>query len=541
MIGARDTGRERDVEVRFFVCSRECIHRRADVERALGFVAEVEVDQTGDEAAGDDEVVGMRIAVYGRERQVAAITLHARLRTADCKVQFIPRQLARENGLGCEAREPIAQQRKCDVGSGPARPRRAKVGQCDVEPSKRRDGGRRRSANSGFAHDVWKDGGKRSDVEENRLAAGACKRRTNLAHARSSVPHDRMFEGHRAPRDVHPAVTAHDETFAVARFDQPVVVDPAARQLRSGDGCYSEMSGDAERARRPRTVVFIVQQFRPPPRQVYEGEYLPPSQRPSSNNTWKGFGAGAIGLGFILAKFKSILLILLSFKWIALLLNTKILFVGLGFFASIWFYALFWGWKFAVVFVLLILIHELGHAALMRFYGVPASLPYFIPGLGAMINMRGRPSSQLEESYIALAGPLTGTLASLACYAYGEATGDRFWIAIAYTGFFLNLFNLFPVLPLDGGRVVGAISPRIWIFGLVAMIVAAFAFHWFNPLMLILIVLSIPQAIAAWRGQVDTAYHDLSAVQRGGVALAYFSLAGFLFAAILATQVAVPR
>ena len=301
------------------------------------------------------------------------------------------------------------------------------------------------------------------------------------------------------------------------------------------------MSGDAERARRPRTVVFIVQQFRPPPRQVYEGEYLPPSQRPSSNNTWKGFGAGAIGLGFILAKFKSILLILLSFKWIALLLNTKILFVGLGFFASIWFYALFWGWKFAVVFVLLILIHELGHAALMRFYGVPASLPYFIPGLGAMINMRGRPSSQLEESYIALAGPLTGTLASLACYAYGEATGDRFWIAIAYTGFFLNLFNLFPVLPLDGGRVVGAISPRIWIFGLVAMIVAAFAFHWFNPLMLILIVLSIPQAIAAWRGQVDTAYHDLSAVQRGGVALAYFSLAGFLFAAILATQVAVPR
>jgi Zn-dependent protease len=273
---------------------------------------------------------------------------------------------------------------------------------------------------------------------------------------------------------------------------------------------------------------------------VYEGQYQPPPRGPS-NNTWKGFGAGAIGLGVILAKFKSIWVLLLSVKWIGLLFSSKILLSGLGFFASIWFYALFWGWKFAVVFVLLILIHELGHAAAMRFYGVPASLPYFIPGLGAMIKMRGRPSSQLEESYIALAGPLTGTLASLACYAYGEATGDRFWTALAYTGFFLNLFNLFPVLPLDGGRVVGAISPRIWIFGLVAMIVAAVAFRWFNPLMLILVVFSVPQAIAAWRGQIDTAYHDLTPFQRGGIALAYFGLAGFLFAAMLATQVTVPH
>lgn len=283
-----------------------------------------------------------------------------------------------------------------------------------------------------------------------------------------------------------------------------------------------------------------MQQFQPPPRQVFEGEYLPP-QRPGSNNAWKGFGAGAVGLGIILAKFKSLWFLLLSFKWIGFLFSSKILLASLGFFASIWFYALFWGWKFAFVFVILILIHELGHAAFMRFYGVPASLPYFIPGMGAMINMRGRPASQLEESYIALAGPLTGTLASLACYGYGAMTGDQFWIAIAYTGFFLNLFNLFPVLPLDGGRVVGAISPRIWIFGLVAMIVAAVAFRWFNPLMLILVVFSIPQAIAAWRGRIDTAYHDLAPVQRGGVALAYFSLAGFLFAAMLASQVTVPH
>jgi Zn-dependent protease len=276
----------------------------------------------------------------------------------------------------------------------------------------------------------------------------------------------------------------------------------------------------------------------PAPRPVNEAQYLPPSQRPDSSGTWKGIGAGGIGLGLLFLKFKTFLLVALgSLKF---LFVGKILLSGLTFFASVWFYALFWGWKFALIFTILILVHELGHAAFMRFYGVPASLPYFIPGMGALISMKGRPASVLEEAYIALAGPLVGTLGALACYAYGAATGAPFWIAAAYTGFFINLFNLFPVVPLDGGRVVGAISPRVWIFGLIAMIVAAIAFHWWNPLMIILVVMSVPQAIAAWRGQLDPAYHTLTMPQRGGVALAYFGLAGFLFAAMLASRIAVP-
>ena len=279
---------------------------------------------------------------------------------------------------------------------------------------------------------------------------------------------------------------------------------------------------------------------RPVPSDVaVEGEYQPPAPAlPQPANRWKGAGATAIGLGLLATKFKGLLLVLLNLKW--LLVGSKVLLSSFSFLASVWVYALFWGWKFGLAFALLILVHELGHVALMRAAGIPAGLPYFIPGFGAFVTMKERPASVLTEAYTALAGPVVGSLFAFLAYGYGTLTGEPFWIAVAYTGFFLNLFNLFPVLPLDGGRVVGAISPRIWIVGLVAMLCAALAFHWFNPLMLILVVLSVPQAIAAFRGRLDPRYFALSAEQRSGIAVAYFGLAGLLFFAMLATRVATP-
>jgi Zn-dependent protease len=272
------------------------------------------------------------------------------------------------------------------------------------------------------------------------------------------------------------------------------------------------------------------------PGAALEGTYLPPE--PQRGKGWAGAGASAVGIGLLLAKAKGLLLILLNLKWF--LVGGKLLLSSLSFLVSVWFYALFWGWAFAFVFALLILVHELGHAIFMRAFGVPASMPYFVPGFGALITMKGRPASALEEAYIALGGPLVGSLGAFVCYAYGMATGEPFWIAAAYTGFFLNLFNLFPVYPLDGGRVVGAISPRVWVFGLVALIVAAIAMHWFNPLMLILVILGAPQAIAAFRGQLDQRYYGVPAPQRAIVALAYFGLAGLLFAGMLAAHVPGP-
>ncbi|MBV9646235.1 MAG: site-2 protease family protein [Candidatus Eremiobacteraeota bacterium] len=284
----------------------------------------------------------------------------------------------------------------------------------------------------------------------------------------------------------------------------------------------------------PREETETTQQ---PEADVVSGTYLAPETE-QRRKRWTGAGATAVGLGLLIAKAKGVLVVLLNLKWF--LVGSKILLSSLSFLASVWFYALFWGWSFALVFVLLIFVHELGHAVFMRALGVPASMPYFIPGLGALITMKGRPASVLQEAYIAIAGPVVGSFASLCCFLYGTATENAFWLAAAYTGFFLNLFNLFPVLPLDGGRVAGAISPRLWMGGLVAIVVCAVAFHWFNPLLIILLLLSIPQAIAAWQGRLDPRYFSLTFGQRAVMACWYFGLAALLFIGMLAARVPVP-
>jgi Zn-dependent protease len=119
-------------------------------------------------------------------------------------------------------------------------------------------------------------------------------------------------------------------------------------------------------------------------------------------------------------------------------------------------------------------------------------------------------------------------------------THENFWLAAAYLGMLINLFNMAPVMPLDGGRIVGSISPRIWVGGLAVFVVAMFVFHLFNPLIVILIVLSIPQVIAAWRGNLDAHYYGVTLPQRLGITCAYFGLAALLFGGMLATHVSVP-
>ena len=273
----------------------------------------------------------------------------------------------------------------------------------------------------------------------------------------------------------------------------------------------------------------------PPEREVVTGQYVSPK---SSNGRWQAAGTAAAGLAMVFAKFKGLLLILLNAKWV--FLGFKLLLSSFSLLASIWFYALFWGWPFAAVFVILILLHELGHTAAMRYFGVPSSLPYFIPGFGAFVTMGTRPASALAEAYIALAGPFAGGLASLACYHLGRATGNDFWIAVAYTGFFLNLFNLIPFVWLDGGRVAAVISPRLWIAGLAALILGAIFGHWWNPLLFIFAVLSLPQVVRAWRGEIDPRYAMLTFEQRAGVTLCYLAVAWFLFDFMMRAHVQTP-
>ncbi|MEO6913025.1 MAG: site-2 protease family protein [Candidatus Baltobacteraceae bacterium] len=275
------------------------------------------------------------------------------------------------------------------------------------------------------------------------------------------------------------------------------------------------------------------------PQTHVEGEYLPPQSAEKKGGATKTAGGVAAALLIFFAKFKGLLLLLLNLKWV--FIGFKLLTFAGTFLLSIWFYSLFWGWKFALVFVVLIAVHEFGHYFTMRFFGVPGSLPFFIPGLGALVNMTGRPASAFHESLIAFAGPFIGTVGAGICAFIGYSTNQPFWFAAAYLGFFLNLFNLAPVMPLDGGRIVGSISPRIWVGGLVLFVIAIFAFHIYNPLIWLLILVSLPQVWAAWKGQLNQQYYSITTPQKVTIAVLYFALAAGLLAGMIATHVPVPH
>ncbi len=152
--------------------------------------------------------------------------------------------------------------------------------------------------------------------------------------------------------------------------------------------------------------------------------------------------------------------------------------------------------------MLLLLAHELGHYFAFRAYGLPARLPAFVPLLGAFTA--GAPPEDLEQdAYIALAGPLVGLGLAAVCYAIGDATQDRFWYACADLSAFLNLFNMIPMPPFDGGRIIGALWPPLWIVGFALFVAFAIVMH--IPVLFVVIigVLGLPAMLAAWRGHVD--------------------------------------
>jgi Zn-dependent protease len=126
----------------------------------------------------------------------------------------------------------------------------------------------------------------------------------------------------------------------------------------------------------------------------------------------------------------------------------------LGVFLSVGGYALLFGWRFGVGFVLLILVHEFGHYVEARRQGLHPSLPVFIPFLGAYVALKGQPFDPWRNALVSIAGPIAGGLAAVACLIAGEATGSDLMLALAYAGFFLNLINLVPIGFLDGGHVL---------------------------------------------------------------------------------------
>ncbi|MCY7301739.1 MAG: site-2 protease family protein [Thermoleophilia bacterium] len=128
----------------------------------------------------------------------------------------------------------------------------------------------------------------------------------------------------------------------------------------------------------------------------------------------------------------------------------------LGIFVAVGGYALIWGWRFGVGFVLLILVHELGHYVEARRQGLNPQLPVFIPFLGAYVALRNQPFDPWRNALVSVAGPVAGGAGALACLIYGNAVDSDLFRALAYVGFLLNLFNLIPIGFLDGGHILRA-------------------------------------------------------------------------------------
>ena len=195
-------------------------------------------------------------------------------------------------------------------------------------------------------------------------------------------------------------------------------------------------------------------------------------------------------------------------------------------------YALVYGWRYAAGFITLLFVHEMGHYIAARQRGLAVGLPTFIPFLGAWIELKQLPHDAETEAYVGLGGPLLGTVGALGAYflARNSGSGAGWLLAVAYAGFFLNLFNQIPLSPLDGGRITAVLSPRIWLLG-VPMLGALF---WLNPnpMLLLIGLLAAPQLWKAIRYRRDSleaqTYYAVSAAKRWEYGLIYLALAGFL-------------
>ena len=185
-------------------------------------------------------------------------------------------------------------------------------------------------------------------------------------------------------------------------------------------------------------------------------------------------------------------------------------------------YAIFWGWKFAVGFVLLMFVHELGHVVALRLQGIKASAPMFIPFLGAFVTIKANQRSVAQEAVSALAGPIAGLLGAGAVLGVAESMNSDLLRALAYTAFLLNLFNLFPVLPLDGGRVAGALHPVVWLGGMAAA-VGLIIWHP-SPVFFFILILGGLETWHRWRERKSgraNAYLSIATSVRWQIAAAY--------------------
>jgi Zn-dependent protease len=180
-----------------------------------------------------------------------------------------------------------------------------------------------------------------------------------------------------------------------------------------------------------------------------------------------------------------------------------------------------------VGFVVITLIHEIGHAVAIRAKGLRAGYMVFIPFIGGAVTLKDQPHNAYDDAQIGLAGPIAGTFASLVCLQIYKWIDEPVWLLIALLGFALNLFNLIPLGLLDGGRISAAITKWMWLLGGAAVIYKLI--HQPNPLIILIAVLAAFQVYASIvREKTDEHFYEITAERRALVAVVYFALVIFL-------------
>jgi Zn-dependent protease len=241
----------------------------------------------------------------------------------------------------------------------------------------------------------------------------------------------------------------------------------------------------------------------------------------------KRIGSILAGILAVAAKFGAALKALL-----VALPNVKLLTTAGTALVSVAAYSLFWGWEFAAGFVVLLFLHEMGHVIALRREGIKASAPMFIPFMGALITAKSLGENALAEARVGLAGPILGSLAAAAVALLGALTGSDMLLALAYVGFLLNLFNLLPIVPLDGGRAMAAMAPWMWFLGFGALLVMVFALPP-NPILMIIVVFGGFELYRRWklrktRSPEQEAYYRVAPRHRLLVGVVYIGLAAAL-------------
>jgi len=267
----------------------------------------------------------------------------------------------------------------------------------------------------------------------------------------------------------------------------------------------------------------------PEPEETVQRNYEPVQPEPGWKSVARKLAAPFVAAGLLLWKLKFIFVAIFKFKIFATA-GTMAVSVGA--------YALLWGWKFGLALVLLIFVHELGHVLELRRQGVPASAPLFIPFLGAVVGMKQLPADAWREAQVALAGPLLGSAGAAVVWSVGEAYDSEFLVAMAFVGFFINLFNLLPIVPLDGGRAVAALHPAFWFVGLAGL--AGLMILRPSPILLIIVVFGGFELWNRWHARHEFAasgYYRIKPWQRVAVGVTYLGLAGLLAVGMLETHI----